>query len=168
MTTKTNIFPIKKSSREEKSGCFFGLNMSAENQKSTRVFSSNLSSNFPSTISSSNYPSRFSSRNSSSTSSNKKRQTPTPLAGNAGLAILAIGNDTDVNINNENDKGTGIPSRDLTSVQFSDRITGHITGVNGLVLKTTDGGYHWNKESDGGGTSAPIIALADGEATLKT
>ena len=93
------------------------------------------------------------------------------IVGNAGVAYritpgatagtfvyTLIGTDTDIS----DDKGTGIPVQDLRSVQFIDRLKGHITGVNGLVLKTTDGGAHWNTEANTG-TSTPILALGDGE-----
>ena len=70
------------------------------------------------------------------------------------------------------DKGTGIPNQNLSSVQFSDRLTGYITGSNaagatgGLVLKTVDGGAHWKLESSGSTalTGSPLLALsADGQ-----
>ena len=93
------------------------------------------------------------------------------IVGNAGVAYritpgatagtfvyTLIGTDTDIS----DDKGTGIPIQDLRSVQFIDRLKGHITGVNGLVLKTSDGGEHWNTEANTG-TSTPILALGDGE-----
>jgi len=65
--------------------------------------------------------------------------------------------------NTTDDKGSGIPVQNLASVQFNDRLTGYITGVNGLLLKTVDGGYHWKNESAAGtatGTGTPIIALS--------
>ncbi len=65
--------------------------------------------------------------------------------------------------NTGDDKGSGIPVQNLASVQFSDRLTGYITGTNGLLLKTVDGGYHWKSESAGatGATSGtPILALS--------
>ncbi|MCX6181774.1 MAG: hypothetical protein NT150_07595 [Bacteroidetes bacterium] len=92
------------------------------------------------------------------------------VVGNAGMAykITPNGNAftytaiaTDANITD--DKGTGIPVQNLSTVQFTDRLTGYITGVNGLVLKTVDGGLHWYTESTGGGTGAPLLSLADGE-----
>jgi RHS repeat-associated protein len=63
----------------------------------------------------------------------------------------------------DDDKGTGLPVAAFRSVQFTDRLTGYITGTNGLVIKTVDGGQHWKKESAGTGTGTPILSLADGK-----
>ena len=61
----------------------------------------------------------------------------------------------------QDDKGSGIPVQTLSAVQFSDRLTGYITGPNSLVLKTVDGGYHWKPESAGSsGTATPILAVS--------
>lgn len=83
---------------------------------------------------------------------------PTALANGLGIRLIA----TDATTND--DKGTGIPVADLRQVQFVDRLTGHITGSNGLVLKTVDGGYHWQGESSGGGSGTPILALGKDRA----
>lgn len=83
---------------------------------------------------------------------------PTPLL-TTGLSALKICTDTDIT----DTKGTGMPVRALRSVSFTDRLTGYITGTLGLVLKTTDGGYHWKPEDAGPGTATPILAMADAQ-----
>ncbi len=80
--------------------------------------------------------------------------------GSSGLEALNICADNDIT----DDKGSGIPaSRLMRRVQFSDRLTGYMTGTGGLTLKTVDGGYHWQAETDGTGSATPLLALADGE-----
>lgn len=85
-------------------------------------------------------------------------QTPVALL-STGRSTLKICTDTDITDN----KGTGMPVRGLRHVSFTDRLTGYITGTSGLVLKTTDGGYHWKPEDAGPGTATPMLALADNE-----
>jgi|GEM_PF-1546603 len=80
--------------------------------------------------------------------------------GGSGLEALNICADNNIT----DDKGSGIPaSRPMRRVQFSDRLTGYMTGTGGLTLKTVDGGYHWQAETDGTGSATPLLAMADGE-----
>ena len=57
-----------------------------------------------------------------------------------------------------NDQGSGIPVSNLISVSFTDNNTGYMTLTGGMVLKTTDGGFHWKTKQSGGASSA-IIAF---------
>jgi RHS repeat-associated protein len=93
-------------------------------------------------------------------------------AGSSGMSLstISIGGDleamllpTDAGLND--DKGTGIPISDLRSVHFQDKLTGFITGVEGIALKTTDGGYHWHKEGvyTQDANENPLIILPEGE-----
>ena len=85
----------------------------------------------------------------------------TPGASAATFTYTKINTDADIT----DDKGSGIPAANLKTVQFSDRLTGYITGtttaspVQGFVLKTVDGGYHWKTESSAAG-AAPQLALS--------
>ncbi len=75
---------------------------------------------------------------------------------NSALKIVSDANISD-------DKGTGIPQvQSLRSVSFTDRLVGYMTTGSGLILKTTDGGYHWITENSTteGNTQ---IALSDAE-----
>lgn len=78
----------------------------------------------------------------------------TPLNGTS-FSYTLVPTDADLT----DDKGSGLPAVDLISVQFTDRSTGYITQANGIVLKTVDGGAHWEVQEDGSGSAAPIIAL---------
>jgi photosystem II stability/assembly factor-like uncharacterized protein len=71
------------------------------------------------------------------------------------LPLTPIAIDTDIS----DDKGTGIPAQNLRKIVFVDHHIGYITGVNGLLLKTIDGGAHWYNETSGSGTNIPNCCL---------
>ncbi len=84
---------------------------------------------------------------------------PALAAINIGTGKQAKKLPTDNNITD--DQGTGIPPANLRSVQFTDRLQGYISGTGGLVLKTTDGGYHWQPEGQFSNNSShsPLLSL---------
>jgi RHS repeat-associated protein len=76
----------------------------------------------------------------------------------------------------EDEKGTGLPNINYTGVTFHDREIGFITAVNGTVLKTIDGGFHWKTLQKSTSAGAPQLAfnnreqgtILQGDGTLGT
>ncbi|GAB4299453.1 MAG: hypothetical protein Kow0098_25980 [Ignavibacteriaceae bacterium] len=54
-------------------------------------------------------------------------------------------------------------TNDLKSVMFADALTGYVTGVNGTVLKTTDGGLNWIPLSVGSSQNINALYVFDAD-----
>jgi hypothetical protein len=45
--------------------------------------------------------------------------------------------------------GTAVGTRDLLRVSFMDANTGMVVGWSGIILRTTDGGENWKRQTSG-------------------
>ena len=86
----------------------------------------------------------------------------------AGGRIVAVGDHGVILLSDDGKQyrqARSVPTRTmLTSVTFIDRNTGWAAGHDGVVLKTTDGGEHWNLLRQQYGQEQPILSIWFGDA----